>query len=481
MLSSSLFALTTHFAQVQFRLRQIVEANADDKEDLLKNLEEFAFRGIPDIASVRENISLGDTSLSEAVSMRCTQQIELINKLKDQLHELEQYAFESGHAGVPQNVILERQRVILNELKDRMNLELDEDQYHQLTPDAVKAQVDQALGQFVSPLKMKEHLVAQLKTQVADLERFIGYLQVDSKNAKCACGCALHSVGKNKCKEDTLGIVQRTAELLQMFAILQLRGTQPRFKKNNLKTTMKVNHFGDLRARLEVAIARVRDMMIAVETTPLAYEGDYSSDSESPTVLCNVQITTAVRKLLAPSIRDLVQHGTYSPSQSHSVVPFIGCFSRRHSDGDACVHVWELILEYYSLKNGEGFNATPARKLSQSFNLDIAGSSVNSSKQSMLGAIGSIISTHARYKRSYDAHFKAFVCAALNANKLVTWLSLIFQCKQLINMYYLPWSYVMKTGFQDGLQSLDTLTRFSFDLPVDLAVRQFQNIKDVFT
>lgn len=39
----------------------------------------------------------------------------------------------------------------------------------------------------------------------------------------------------------------------------------------------------------------------------------------------------------------------------------------------------------------------------------------------------------------------------------------------------------MKTGFQDSLQSLDTLSKFKFDLPVDLAIRQFQNIKDVFT
>lgn len=36
-------------AQVQFRLRQIVDAPASEKETLLKELEEFAFRGIPDV------------------------------------------------------------------------------------------------------------------------------------------------------------------------------------------------------------------------------------------------------------------------------------------------------------------------------------------------------------------------------------------------------------------------------------------------
>lgn len=35
-------------------------------------------------------------------------------------------------------------------------------------------------------------------------------------------------------------------------------------------------------------------------------------------------------------------------------------------------------------------------------------------------------------------------------------------------------------GFEDSLCTLDKLKDFDFDLPVDLAVRQFQNIKDAF-
>lgn len=46
-LNSSLIALTSHFAQVQLRLKQIVDASPEEKEQLLKDLEEFAFRGIP--------------------------------------------------------------------------------------------------------------------------------------------------------------------------------------------------------------------------------------------------------------------------------------------------------------------------------------------------------------------------------------------------------------------------------------------------
>lgn len=113
-----------------------------------------------------------------------------------------------------------------------------------MTPADVKQQVDVALGQLVTPLRMKEHLVAQLKTQVADLERFIDYLQADTKkHARCACGCALHSVQK-QFKTDTMGMVQRTAALVQMFAMLHLGCGPQQFKKNNLKTTMKGNHWG---------------------------------------------------------------------------------------------------------------------------------------------------------------------------------------------------------------------------------------------
>jgi hypothetical protein len=40
--------------------------------------------------------------------------------------------------------------------------------------------------------------------------------------------------------------------------------------------------------------------------------------------------------------------------------------------------------------------------------------------------------------------------------------------------------FLLFPGFEDCFQSLDRLTQFKFDLPVDLAVRQFQNIKDAF-
>ena len=50
-LNSSLMSMTSHFAKVQFRLQQVVGAPSDKKEALLAELQQFAFRGIPDISA----------------------------------------------------------------------------------------------------------------------------------------------------------------------------------------------------------------------------------------------------------------------------------------------------------------------------------------------------------------------------------------------------------------------------------------------
>lgn len=147
------------------------------------------------------------------------------------------------------------------------------------------------------------------------------------------------------------------------------------------------------------------------------------------------EITALVRKQFAPTLQGLMQHGLRDNNKSsNSLVPFIGCmlpFSQQPTssshrrvddteDGpNEQMHVWELILEYYHIKNGDQFNDTPARKLSESFNLDIMGMGTgmscqsSSNKHTMLTAIGSIIALHAPYKRSHNSHFKAFISAAL--------------------------------------------------------------------
>lgn len=63
---------------------------------------------------------------------------------------------------------------------------------------------------------------------------------------------------------------------------------------------------------------------------------------------------------------------------------------------------------------------------------------------------------------------------------LCKWMKLICQQTTLINAYYESWSYMIQTGFRESFRTLDKLSAFQFELPVDQAVRQFESINDVF-
>ncbi|XP_044253842.1 RUN domain-containing protein 1-like [Tribolium madens] len=362
-LQTSLFTLTTYFAQVQFRLRQVVDAPFEDQEDLLKSLEEFAFT---DVNLLESNDRVGD-NLLETIKKRRDQQKVLLGRLKSQLRHLKEF---SG-AKMTWNELLEN-------------------------------------------VRMKENLEQQLRTQIVDLERFIQYLK--SLDTKCMCK-------RNRKSSGTFLVeaVDRIFSFLQMFALLQFTWG------SNCFTSDRINQWADLRARLELAIIDLKKML---------------HTNEDPR-----KITTAVRKCLATSIKDLMEHGTKSQ------LPFLRCFSH-------ATHGWDIILFYYHFKRGV---------------------SPKNSKKNLLCAIEEIISTHSRYKRSHDSHFRAFVCAALNAKRLVPWLNLIFHCGRVIETFYYPWSYVATTRYQDSLRSLEALTPHKFDLPVDLDVRKFQIEDNVFS
>jgi hypothetical protein len=51
--------------------------------------------------------------------------------------------------------------------------------------------------------------------------------------------------------------------------------------------------------------------------------------------------------------------------------------------------------------------------LSQSFHLDIVGGKPITAKQTLLGAIDTVLKTHVPHKRGDDSYFKAFICLAL--------------------------------------------------------------------
>lgn len=99
-LNASLMALTTHFGQVQFRLKQIVAAPPEDKERLLKELEEFAFRGCPNLEQssrlVDDNHNIDPIASfhEHIIEEQRIKQKNLIDQLRNQLEDLETYAYQ---------------------------------------------------------------------------------------------------------------------------------------------------------------------------------------------------------------------------------------------------------------------------------------------------------------------------------------------------------------------------------------------------
>jgi hypothetical protein len=65
--------------------------------------------------------------------------------------------------------------------------------------------------------------------------------------------------------------------------------------------------FRDLRAALEVAVARIYNLVLK---TDISAETDYTSDCEdAPSIVCNQALTSAVRKDLATALGNLLEHG----------------------------------------------------------------------------------------------------------------------------------------------------------------------------
>jgi len=247
------------------------------------------------------------------------------------------------------------------------------------------------------------------------------------------------------------------------------------------------NHWGDLRAALEVAIKNTVEIVESYKTdeapaTLTTCQGEEEDEAEDVFRSCPEEIVAAVRKQLCPALRDLLQHGMLNPANTSNSMVALGCFPTRSQkiQTDQNIHAWDVIVKYYDMKHGKEYSEAPVRKLSQSFNLDSIGGKAITSKQILLSTIDNVIVTHTKLKRSPDAMFKAFVCAALNHKKLVAWLRMILRTKEIVDEHYASWSYVARTGFDDACGSLEKLNRFTFCLPYDLAVRQFQNIKDAF-
>ncbi|XP_015248540.1 PREDICTED: RUN domain-containing protein 1 isoform X1 [Cyprinodon variegatus] len=504
LLNSSLLALTSHFAQVQFRLKQIVHAQSEEKERMLAELEEFAFRGCPHVLGCRaqdarqlENSEdLSEREKRERLEAQREKQKDLIFQLKTQLDDLERFAYQEGsYDSLPQSVVMERQKVIIDELIKKLDVNLNED-IGNLSPEELRQRVDAAIAQIVNPARVKEQLVEQLKTQIRDLEMFINFIQDEVGNpllpdggrsqqpkpGAANAGAAgmkkkVDPVQAQRMRESGLQLIQKALAVLQIFAASQFGCSAGHVPQNMWPQDSPGRDYGPLLQRLEAAVEKVR-VLGSRRHPSVEHVVSYSSTS---TLGARDELTTAVRKELSLALKDLLAHGLFSPSQTMSLVLApISCLLP-YTPAPQTLHPWELFVKFYESKNGKAFVESPARKLSQSFSLNVGvGPGPVTPKQSLLWAIHTVLKEHGRYKRGPDTEFKALVCMALNEQRLVSWLNLLCKSTTLIHPHYQCWSYMAQTGFEGALRILGRISHLRFNLPVDLAVRQLKNIKDAF-
>ncbi|VDO03179.1 unnamed protein product [Rodentolepis nana] len=639
-LNSSLLLLTSHFAQVQFRLEQVLQADPNEKETLLRDLEQFAWKGVPDLSSLKPIQSNYQDGNNEPLEDQQKKNMPfIIDQLKSQLNDLEQFAYKSGEIEQPPTQsILEKQRLVLEELGKHLGLNASE--FPSLTEEEIKERVNAGLNQLTNPIKTNEALVNQLKTQIIDLERFIDFLhdegtpdsvivkaleafrrsqqdqgskavssrqQYEKDEGGQDYGEGGYHIGLSRRRPRTArgsfdrsssyfskskkeienqkseGLITRALTMLQVFATIQLAGRRANMRQQTEKHTKtavmkknlsqpnaaKGNHWGDIRANFEIAIdivlekaeklRRVREEYLKkVQTKPLMSDlenvrqpGDgrmpleYRSGKirDPEYVKAERDLNLAVRKQFCPALEVLIEHGSRvhatkqrgmnadgtGPSFLGSLLATIGCFSRNRleapsypnkfadssddsesecadKDGsdeesrerndyveseedrrarilrkrNAQSSAWAIFLKYYILTNGRSFNDTPARKLSESFALDIIGGKVVTPKQHLLSSMGTVLQEFNKYKRSEATQFKALVCIGLNTHRLVSWLKLVLRSPLIVQYMYHPWSYVSSTGFDDALQSLSRLSSIDFDLPFDANIRHLQSISEAF-
>ncbi|CAF1204327.1 unnamed protein product [Rotaria sp. Silwood1] len=532
-LNASLAALTRHFAHVQLRLQQVVSApTTEDRENLLIELHEFASSGIPDVMC-QSSMYTTDRTNEELIENEKLREKEFINELKQKLDELEHYAAASGSLeGAPTSVTMEKQRVLIDQLRTKLDLQLDDASVSKLSAEELRKLVDQAIHQLTNPVKLKENLITQMRTQINDLEKFIEFLKADSANVAAAAAAAAapsalindkktiesskSSPNKsnrttttssplkmrqttNKLTSDNQTNFSQTMKkvliLTQLYTFLLLTcGTRSMQKKSNQPTpNMKKDivakkHFGDIRAKLEVAIEKLLSTVRLTNTYSRHNHRDNGDDDNSSITTSDNEeedyeqnaIVLAVRQDLAPALRALLEHGLYETNYSTALAVW-GCFSTRanYSAANDTMHAWKLFLKYYDMKHGNEFANSPARKLSESFSLDVVGGKPITIKQCLLSGIDNIVKLHEKHNKSMDSCFKSFICYALNEKKLVSFLRIILKTVPLIENYYQSWSYTKTTGFHDALHSLDRLTSIDFHLPINVSVRRFMNNRDL--
>lgn len=314
---------------------------------------------------------------------------------------------------------------------------------------------------------------------------------------------------RRRVHEASVAIMRKGLALLQIFAISQFGCSAKHFREHMVRktetatvsTTGHLKPLGELKASIDHIIA-VHAKLVEVGGLHPDSEDELNvpissadkraswsrSKSRSRTESYTSQMSNSyafksienslqeelirvVRGDFAASLKDLLQHGLFESftSKALSTKALVGCMSS-HKTREHGMHIWEYFDRFYRMKHGQEFNTQPSMMLSEAFAMDV-GCTQQNPKQSLLTVLHRIKRTHESRKRSFDAMYKALISAGLNRGRLAQWIRLVIRMPELADKHYERWSYVVKSGFDDVLTSLEKLSSLTFFLPEDLAIR----------
>lgn len=152
------------------------------------------------------------------------------------------------------------------------------------------------------------------------------------------------------------------------------------------------------------------------------------------------------------------------------------------SSGGIC-HPWLFIEEAALHAINKDFDSVYARLiLCKTYRLDEDGR-ILTPEELLCRCIRSINYTHNLAHAQMDVKFRSFICVGLNEQVLHLWLETLCSCTEIINKWYLPWSFLRSPCWVQIKCDLRVLQQFSFTLQQDFelpaAYRQLDVLSSV--
>lgn len=161
-------------------------------------------------------------------------------------------------------------------------------------------------------------------------------------------------------------------------------------------------------------------------------------------------VTDLVRGTLAPTIKQVLEHGMKRPS-------FLG---------GPC-HPWLFIEEAATREVEKDFDSVYSRLvLCKTYRLDEDGK-VLTPEELLYRCVQSINQSHDNAHAQMDVKLRSLVCLGLNEQVLHLWLEALCSCGDIVQKWYHSWSFIYSPGWVQIKCELRILSQFAFNLNPD--------------